>query len=199
MDRCVMRKMASAKTHSFFTLLFYLLHPSPCISVRLVIWMGIQWTTHIIREEDERGINNSTEARAKTKRASGTGNENQRERERLVERRSRFRGQRETGKKKRKQASHRHFSQKWEHDMRAARGKVLVVAEMSWGILGETHTVCRTALQEILVIFDYDERNVGVVRKFTAKVWSFMLYIKVIDTTVRVTLIRWCSIKTKKN
>lgn len=71
MDRCVMRKMAYAKTHSFFTLLFYSHHRSPCVSVRLVIWIGIQWTTLIITEEDERGINNSTEARAKRKRATG--------------------------------------------------------------------------------------------------------------------------------
>lgn len=48
MDRCVMRKMASAKTQSFFTSLFYWHHPSPCLSIRLIIWKGIQWTTLII-------------------------------------------------------------------------------------------------------------------------------------------------------
>ncbi len=80
MDRCVMWKMASAKTHSFFTLLFYSHHPSPCISVKLIIWMGIQRTTLIITEEDEQDIKNTTEARGKRKRARGRGKANQRER-----------------------------------------------------------------------------------------------------------------------
>lgn len=97
MDRCVMRKMASAKTHSFFTLLFYSHHPSHRISVRLVIWMGIQWTTLIITEEDEQGINNTTEARGKRKRARRRGKVNQRER--LVERLREFR-KHAAGKKK---------------------------------------------------------------------------------------------------
>lgn len=57
------------------TLVFHsalLLTPSISLHIRqLIIWMGIQWTTLIITEVDERGINNPAQMRAKRERVRG--------------------------------------------------------------------------------------------------------------------------------
>ena len=67
------------------TLVFHsalLLTPSISLHIRqLVIWMGIQCTTLIITEVDERGINNPTQTRAKRERARGGEWEYRRERQ----------------------------------------------------------------------------------------------------------------------
>lgn len=67
-DRCATKKMAPLVFHSAFYL-------APSISLHICrarhIDGGIQWATLIITEEDERVVNNSTEARAKRGRVGG--------------------------------------------------------------------------------------------------------------------------------
>lgn len=149
MDRCVMKKMASAKTHPFFTMQFYSHHPSPRISIRLVIRTGIQWTTLLITEEDERVVNNSTGARTerKGKRGGGVNHREKRWRAESSENRSpeRIRTVRYREEKKKMKDTQ-------DEDMTSSkRGEGLIITERLWRMWGgNTSAPASQLLRDIL-------------------------------------------------
>ena len=94
---------------SFPSARFYPHHPSPCISVRLIIWMGIQWTTLIMTEGDERGHKQLHWGEGKEGEADGT--------EKRVEKTGGWRSEKLTTERNRK----REDKKGWTHKIKACQ------------------------------------------------------------------------------
>lgn len=120
-------------------------------------WTGHKQLHRGEGKEEERKVNQrEKEAGGKKKRVQIAGSYKKRKRNRQTQQ-----------DKKRKQRLTWWGPDKWE-----VRGEGSVVAEMFWEIMGEKGKRSASSTE-------YDKSSVGVVRKFTAKVWIFMTYLKV--------------------